>query len=314
MTDIERIRTEDVLRFVYGCQQESARPTVEAVAGTLQISLDEASLLLTTMTARNLLKMENDHLSLTRSGQVYAIQVTRAHRLWERYLADETGFDETEWHTRADQREHELTEAEIDALSAQLGHPTHDPHGDPIPNADGHLVPHGGSPLSAFQIGDTARIVHIEDEPPVVYAQLVAEGLYVGMEVKLAEKTPERLSFWADGQQHMLAPMFARNISAILIPQSDEAQTAPDRLSDLSLGERAKIVGLSPVCHGTERRRLLDLGILPGTEIKAELISPSGDPTAYLVRRSLIALRKEQADLIYISPAANGNTHDDDRR
>ena len=57
---------------------------------------------------------------------------------------------------------------------------------------------------------------------------------------------------------------------------------------------------LSPQCRGPERRRLMDLGILPGTVIQAELVSPSGDPTAYRIRDALIALRKEQADWVRV--------------
>ena len=59
--------------------------------------------------------------------------------------------------------------------------------------------------------------------------------------------------------------------------------------------------GISPTCRGTERRRFLDLGILPGTAVEAELVSPGGDPTAYRVRGTLLALRAEQAQNIHIS-------------
>ncbi|RME45954.1 MAG: ferrous iron transport protein A [Caldilineae bacterium] len=60
---------------------------------------------------------------------------------------------------------------------------------------------------------------------------------------------------------------------------------------------------MTRACRGAERRRLMDLGILPGTLIRAEMVSPSGDPTAYRIRGALIALRKEQADRIYITRA-----------
>jgi Fe2+ transport system protein FeoA len=59
-------------------------------------------------------------------------------------------------------------------------------------------------------------------------------------------------------------------------------------------------VTISRRCRGAERRRLLDLGVLPGTVIQAEIRSPNGDPTAYLVRDALIALRAEQAEFIRI--------------
>ncbi|RMF03017.1 MAG: ferrous iron transport protein A, partial [Chloroflexi bacterium] len=178
----------------------------------------------------------------------------------------------------------------------------HDPHGDPIPMASGEFVPHGGQPLTALAAGDLARIVHIEDEPPVVYAQLVAEGLYPGMDVQLKENTPERLTFWAGGAEHVLAPILARNISVAPFSNGKSAADQPfERLSDLKIGETAKVVSILPACRGAERRRFMDLGILPGTVIKAEMVSPGGDPTAYLIRQSLIGLRKEQAQMIHIT-------------
>jgi len=298
----ERILIEDVLKHIYHCQQKNRRPTLESIAGVLQVSVNEASLLIAKMTSRNLLKLANSDFLLTPAGENYALQVIRAHRLWERYLADETGFHESEWHERAEREEHLLTPTEIEALAARLGHPTHDPHGDPIPTATGDFVPHGGQSLNALETGQAARIVHLEDEPPVVYAQLVAEGLYPGLEIRIKEKTPERIRFLAGAEECVLAPLLARNVS--VIPLADEEITAPvqyQRLSGLPIGQTARVVSISPACRGVERRRFMDLGILPGTVIKAEMVSPSGDPTAYFFRQSLIGLRREQADYIFIN-------------
>ncbi len=73
-------------------------------------------------------------------------------------------------------------------------------------------------------------------------------------------------------------------------------------LGDLKLGQQGKVVNIASICQGAERRRFMDLGIVPGTVIEAELTSPSGDPTAYKIRGALIALRREQAQLINITP------------
>ena len=78
-------------------------------------------------------------------------------------------------------------------------------------------------------------------------------------------------------------------------------------MSALQPGEAAQVTGISALCRGLERRRLLDLGIVPGTFVEAELRSPSGDPTAYRVRGGLLALRREQADLIHVT-AASGDS------
>lgn len=299
----ERVLIEDTLKQFQDCEMNGRRPTMQSIAGTLGISVNETADLLSEMESRKLVQAKEGDFYLTPSGRDYALQVIRAHRLWERYLADETGFVEDEWHDQAHRREHSLSAAELDSLSKRLGNPTHDPHGDPIPTADGKLVPHGGRPLTTLEVDELARIVHLEDEPPTVYAQLVAERLRPGTQLRLAEISPQRVRFWADGDEHVLAPIVAANVSVVPLPQSQEApESVPsERLADLKPGEKARVVNISPASRGTERRRLLDLGILPGTLVEAEMTSPSGDPTAYRIRGAVIALRREQAKHIYIT-------------
>jgi len=298
----ERILTEDALKHIYKYSSEGRRPTVESIGGVLQISLNEVADLLAKMTAHHLLQMTGDVLRLTPAGQEYALQIIRAHRLWERYLAAETGFPEDEWHDRADRKEHVLSATETEALSARLGHPLHDPHGDPIPTAKGDFVAHGGQPLTKLTSGQTARIVHIEDEPAVIYAQLIAEGLHPGLVIRVTQVTPQRIRFLVDGQEQVLAPILAHNVSVLPLSQEEIAELKPTAsLADLRPGQTGQVVAISPACRGLERRRFMDLGILAGTIIKAEMVSPSGDPTAYRIRGALIGLRREQAAMIHIS-------------
>ncbi len=87
-----------------------------------------------------------------------------------------------------------------------------------------------------------------------------------------------------------------------------------ERLWELRTGETAEVAALSRAARNVERRRLMDLGILPGVAIEAAFTSPGGDPTAYRVRDTLIALRKEQANYISIrrpeqQPASPTNNH-----
>ena len=299
----ERVLTEDALKHIYRCETHNHQPTVQSIAGALNISTNEVADILNKMQANELVVVEGDKPELTSTGRNYALHMIRAHRLWERYLAEETGYSESEWHDRADRFEHSLSTEQVNALSAQLGNPTHDPHGDPIPTASGEFQHHAGEPLTTIDPGEPARIVHIEDEPEAIYAQLVAEGLHPGMEVQLIDKTPQRVQFWAGGDEHLLAPIVAANISVLPITRTDDLpEPVGDRLSRLALGEKAYVVNISPASHGPERRRLMDLGIIPGTVIEAEFRSPSGDPTAYRIRGATIALRQEQADLINVAP------------
>lgn len=301
----ERVQSEDALKHIYKFEMKGRRATIESVAGILNIRLDDAAELLVKMEENSLLTMTGDSIQLTAAGRETALHIIRAHRLYEHYLAEETGYEEAEWHGQAERHEHDLTETEINTLASKLGNPAYDPHGDPIPTASGRLVVHGGQPLTEMPQNTPGLIVHLEDEPEVVYAQLVAEGLYPGMSIRVLEKTPTRLRFWANGNEHVLAPIVAANISAVevAVEQEDSEDVLPNgsqRLNSLEIGETATVVALSRKCRGAERRRFMDLGILPGTKVMAEMRSPGGDPTAYIIRDALIALRSEQASLIQV--------------
>jgi len=299
MTD--RTRSEDALKHLYHCETAGRRPSVESVAGALEMPLNAAAELLLRMQQAGLLESDDEALRLTPSGRSSALHIVRAHRLWERYLADETGVSEADWHAQAERHEHVLSPVQADALSAHLGNPAYDPHGDPIPTPAGEFAPLRGQPLTSMPASASVRIVHLEDEPAVIYAQLVASGLHPGMEVRVLESTAQRVRFWAGGDEHVVAPIVAANISVIPLPE-DLPMTpyAGERLSQLEPGETGEVVGLSPACRGLQRRRLMDLGILPGTVIAAEMRSPSGDPTAFWIRGALIALRRDRADLVQI--------------
>ena len=300
-----RVLTEDALKHLHKCEMHGQTPTLQSLAAALQLSSDRTAELLAHMQARGLVQPASQDYALTAQGREAALHIIRAHRLWERYLADETGYGEPEWHGQAERLEHHLQPGDVEALAMQLGNPTHDPHGDPIPDAAGNYVYHKGRPLTTLAAATSARIVHIEDEPEPVYAQLVAQGLYPGMDVRLLEASPTRVRFWAGGNEHVLAPLLAANISVRPLDEiaasAAEAPSEPvDTLAVLRPGEQGQVVGLSARCRGAERRRMMDLGILPGAVIGAELVSPGGDPTAYRIRGAMIALRREQAQLIAI--------------
>jgi DtxR family Mn-dependent transcriptional regulator len=297
----ERVINEDALKHIHNSELQNQIPTVQSLAGALNVNGNQVAETLANLEAHELLRTDNAEIRLTPAGRDYALRVIRAHRLWERYLAEETGYDESDWHDQAEHIEHLLTSDDANALSVQLGNPTHDPHGDPIPTATGELVYHGGEPLTSMPLDNPVQIVHIEDEPETVYAQLVAEGLHLGMVVRLIEMSPHRVRFWAGGDEHILAPIVASNISVLPLPEEPPEEVSPcDPLTALKPGQEGTVLNISPRIRGAERRRLMDLGILPGTVITAELASPTGDPIAYRIRGALIALREEQAKSINV--------------
>jgi DtxR family Mn-dependent transcriptional regulator len=299
----EKVLIEDTLKYIFKCERNQKTATVESLAGALSTSLAQASEILALTQARGLLELSENSFSLTDVGKRTATQIVRAHRLWERYLADSTGFDEGDWHQQAERLEHKLSEEEMDRLSASLGHPTHDPHGDPIPTRRGEWVSHGGIPLSDLGVGTPSRIVHIEDEPDVIYAQIVAEELHPNMVVEVDEVTSNRICFWTDDQEHVLAPIVAANISVVpLAEENHDRQIEGVPLDSLQPGQTGVVTGISSLSRGVERRRLFDLGIIPGTAIDVEMVNPGGDPTAYRIRGSVIALRSVQARMIKVIP------------
>jgi DtxR family Mn-dependent transcriptional regulator len=298
----ERIHLEDALKHFYNHEEQESTATLPSVSGALNITPDKALALVDRMQHAGLVTVVDGRILLAEDGRRYALQIIRAHRLWERYLADETGVDPLRWHTEAERREHKLTPEEAEALSRRLGNPRFDPHGDPIPTADGELPHDTIIPLTQLKIGENARIVHIEDEPQVVFAQLVALGVYLGMELRVQAKTQERIIVEADGHRLVFAPIVAGNVSIERVTEEEKvaAESAHETLAALREGETAEVARISPACRGIERRRLMDLGIVPGTTVTYDRRGITGGLTSYRVRGTVIALRQEQADMIAI--------------
>ena len=128
---------EDALKHILKSEANGRVPTLESIAGALHITTGSAARLLDELASHDLLTFEGGQLRLRPAGREMGLHVLRAHRLWESYLAEETGIAEDEWHRRAERQEHLLTPAQTRALAARLGHPTRDPHGDVIPSSDG---------------------------------------------------------------------------------------------------------------------------------------------------------------------------------
>jgi DtxR family Mn-dependent transcriptional regulator len=301
--DAERIRLEDALKHVHEREDRGETATLASVTDGLRIPSGAALELVEKMQRTTLISVIDGRLLLTEKGRKYALQVIRAHRLWELYLADETGVAPDRWHEVAEEREHSITPEQAEELSKRLGNPRYDPHGDPIPTPDGVLPEESVASLTQLEEGESARVVHIEDEPHAVYAQLLAQGIYVGMELRVDSKSDDRIIVnTEEGRRLVMATIVAGNLSIQPIP-TQEAQILEEEretLANLSSGEAAEVKRISPACRGLERRRLMDLGILPGTRIEYERRGMSGGLTSFRVRDTVIALREEQTKMITI--------------
>jgi DtxR family Mn-dependent transcriptional regulator len=293
---------EDTLKYLLKQEQDGRYASPEALAGALRIYGTDLMRLVTRLESQGLLQSHAGGLRLTPQGERWALQVVRAHRLWERYLADEARLPLGKIHSEAERREHGMTPEQIDVLAASLGYPDLDPHGDPIPNREGEMVASSAIPLTAWSPGVFGRIAHLEDEPPLAYDQILAEGLRLGQVVRLLEATPERLVLSDGENEYRLAPVVAANVFLSPLPQALQPQSGVLPLSELADKAEAEVVALDQACQGFTRRRLLDLGMTPGARLFPEMRNFVGDPRAYRVRGTLIALRREQAQHIWVKP------------
>ena len=128
---------QDYLKEIYKLQAESGATSVSALARSLGVSPASASAMVKKLAALELA----DHqpyggIVLTPSGERVALEIIRHHRLLELYLAETLGVHVDDVHDEADRLEHVISEELEARIDRALGYPTHDPHGDPIPDAE----------------------------------------------------------------------------------------------------------------------------------------------------------------------------------
>lgn len=297
-----RVLLEDALKHLHDVEYRGLHASVESLAGAVEVPGDLAVSVVAAMEAEGLIERTGASLRLTEEGRAHARRIVRIHRLWEKWLAEKTGVDKTRWHALAEKREHRTTDEEAAELASRLGHPAWDPHGDPIPTPEGEMPPRLGKALPGLAVGEWAVIEHLEDEPAALYGELVKAGLHPGMRVRLEERSPARLVVVADGRELELSPVAAANVTVAPLAAEVPIDEAPSEvLSALDPGQSARVTGIAAACVGAERRRLLDLGLVPGTLVTSVMTSASGNPTAYRIRGSVIALREAQSKWVRIA-------------
>lgn len=291
---------EDILKKIYHAENSGATIQINDLTTSLDVPPKKVVEAILTMESSELISSSKGSLKLEKEGRQYALKIIRVHRLWERYLSEKTGFHKKDWHELAEEMEHKLDVTQTDELARTLGNPRFDPHGDPIPTATGEIKKIKGKALPTFSEGTLGRIVHIEDEPDIIYQQILAQDLHIGSLVRIIESNKKRIVFYSEGEEYILAPIVAGNITLSELKKEESIPENTSRLSSLKVGESAKIIGISRECRGEIRRRLLDLGFVINTEIKIDMESPMQNPRAYFIRNTSIAIRNEQAKFILI--------------
>jgi DtxR family Mn-dependent transcriptional regulator len=207
---------QDYVKEIYKLQGDSERATTSAIADRMDVAPSSATAMVKKLTALGLAAHEPYRgVVLTKAGEAVAIEVIRHHRLLEQYLAQTLGLSIDAVHAEADRLEHALSE-ELEALiDASLGYPTHDPHGDPIPDAELRIETQKLGSLEALGEGKEATVRRVPDGDPELLRYLDGLGLVPGRRVRLRAAAPfgGPLTVEADGRESAISRDLAARIS-----------------------------------------------------------------------------------------------------
>jgi DtxR family Mn-dependent transcriptional regulator len=181
---------EDYLKEIYKLEVERGRATTSALAERVGVSPPSVTSMLKKLAALKLVTHEPYRgVTLTRAGRKAAVEVIRHHRLLEQYLAETLGMPIDAVHDEADRLEHALSEELEARIDATLGYPTHDPHGDPIPDAELNVEVDELRPLHALDPGESSTVRRVPDDTAVL-RYLRGLGLLPGAAVAVVEAAP----------------------------------------------------------------------------------------------------------------------------
>jgi DtxR family Mn-dependent transcriptional regulator len=182
---------QDYLKAIYALEAAGARVTTTALASRMGVSAPSASAMTKRLAELGLVERAPYRgVTLTEEGSNRALEMLRHHRLLERYLADRLGLSLDEVHAEAERLEHALSEELEAKIDAELGYPTHDPHGDPIPDQELRLDPSGGHTLADVEPGERASVSRVPSDDPALLRYLTALGLTPGSVVEIVLQAP----------------------------------------------------------------------------------------------------------------------------
>ncbi len=200
---------EDYAKAVYALEQRYGVASTNALAERLGVSAPAVSAMVKKLAAIGYVSHDRYRgVRLTEEGRRVALEVIRHHRLLETYLVEELGVPWDRVHAEAEVLEHVLSEGLEERIAAKLGEPTHDPHGDPIPAADGTLVEPPTVALASLAAGERGTFVRVSDSDPKLLRELAETGIRPGGEIELVGLAPTRVL--PGGAVHRLRPALAR--------------------------------------------------------------------------------------------------------
>ena len=183
---------EDYVKVIYGFTEWQDKPiTSSQLAQRLGVANSSVSEMVRKLKDQGLV----DHkpysaITLTAAGIRLALSMVRRHRLIETYLVQELGYSWDEVHDEAELLEHAVSDTFIERMAGKLGNPERDPHGDPIPTADGAVLMPEAHLLGELDTGHTGRITRISDENPDLLRYLSAEEIDLDADVEVMGRKP----------------------------------------------------------------------------------------------------------------------------
>jgi DtxR family Mn-dependent transcriptional regulator len=177
---------QDYLREIYKLTEAGGRATTSVIAERLGVSPPSATGMIKRLTALGLLEhVKYRGVELTPAGRRAALEVVRHHRLLETYLSQTLEMPIDAIHAEADRLEHAISEDLEQRIDEALGRPTHDPHGDPIPNARLEVRTVQTRALTDLRAGEDARVLSIPDQEQGLLRYLASIDLVPGRRVAL---------------------------------------------------------------------------------------------------------------------------------
>lgn len=188
LTDVS---LENYVKAVYHLGRDGTRVKTKELAAHLNVSLPSVTGMLRSLSDDGLVDyLPYKGVRLTEEGQRVAVRVIRHHRLVETFLVEVLGYSWDEVHDEAEVLEHAVSAKLAAAIERHLGYPTVDPHGDPIPPAEGAFEPVTGDVLLDVPAGASTTITRIHDQSPSFLRYLEELGLTPGARVEVLEHMP----------------------------------------------------------------------------------------------------------------------------
>ncbi|GAB2597218.1 metal-dependent transcriptional regulator [Pseudactinotalea suaedae] len=184
--------TQNYLKAIWALAEWSDEPiTPTAIAAKVGVRLSTASDAIRKLAAQGLVEHTRyGSVALTRAGHRHAVAMVRRHRLIETFLVQVLGYRWDQVHDEAETLEHAVSDFMVDRIDEHLGHPTRDPHGDPIPHADGTVTQPDAVQLTGIEPGVVVTAERISDADPDLLRFFAERGLGVGATLELRSGAP----------------------------------------------------------------------------------------------------------------------------